>query len=103
MLAKDLLPWGHVTYYCYEWRDSGLFARIDAILAQKVREHEGETEPPSVIAIDSQTVKATAVGSKKGFGPNKKIKGRKRTIMIDKFGCILFANGMCSIDCRYGN
>ena len=41
--------------------------------------------------IDSQSVKTTESGGVSGFDAGKKIKGRKRNIMTDTLGLLLFA------------
>ena len=41
--------------------------------------------------IDSQSVKTTESGGVSGFHAGKKIKGRKRHIMTDTLGLLLFA------------
>jgi transposase len=90
MLPKDFPAWGHVSNYYYTWKKRGLFARINAELVQLVRAKSGHDAEPSVIVVDSQSVKTTAVGGEKGFDPHKRVKGRKRTTVVDTLGCILF-------------
>lgn len=90
MLPKEFPAWGHVTYYYYQWRNDGTWEQINTILRRNLRTQAGHDPEPSVAALDSQSVKATEMGGEKGFDPHKQIKGRKRTLLVDTFGFILF-------------
>lgn len=45
---------------------------------------------PSVAIIDSQSVATSEMGGEKGFNPHKQVKGRKRNILVDTLGLLLF-------------
>ena len=91
MLPKDFPPVSTVQGYFYAWRDTGLWQGINHLLVMSARELEGREASPSAGVIDSQSVKTTESGGVCGYDAGKKIKGRKRHIMTDTLGLLLFA------------
>jgi transposase len=85
-LPKDFPPFTTVQNRFYAWRDSGLWEQIVSVLVMAVREAEGRNAAPTVIIVDSQSVKTTEAGGPKGYHAGKKIKGRKRHIAVDTLG-----------------
>jgi putative transposase len=66
--------------YLRAWRESGLFAQINAVLREFDRFLSGRAPHPSAIIIDSQSVKSSESGSLRGFDSAKRVWGCKRQI-----------------------
>ena len=91
MLPNDYPPWQTVYYHFRNWKRNGLIAQVHDSLAEMTRVKSGKQAQPTVGIIDSQSVKTTSVGGEfRGYDAGKKTKGRKRHIVVDTMGLIIF-------------
>lgn len=72
----------------------GIWESLNQALVREVRRSTGGAEAPSLGIIDSQSVRVGEKGAQIGVDGFKKVKGRKRTIVVDVLGLVL--------NCRVG-
>jgi transposase len=90
-LPHDLPAWSAVFYYFTLWRKDGLDQRIQELLRCQVRERARRLVDPSLVILDTQSVRAAAGVPKTttGLDANKKVSGRKRGLAVDVLGLII--------------
>ena len=97
-MYKSHLP--IILYYYYSWQRQGIWEQVLTYLLKIVRKELGDEPSPSVVALDSQSVKSVPfVSQDKGIDGNKRINGRKRHIVVDKHGLPL-AVGVSAANCH---
>jgi transposase len=64
--SADVPPFTTVQDHFYVWRDSGLWEQIVSVLVMAVREAEGRDAAPTVVIVDSQSVKTPEAGGPRG-------------------------------------
>lgn len=80
-------PWETVYYHFRKMKRNGIWEQLLQTLVNLERKRQGKEESPSLLAIDSQSVKTVQfMANEIGIDGNKKINGRKRTILVDTLG-----------------
>lgn len=80
-------PWQTVFYYFTQFKHRGIWENIlDAIVVNE-RKRQGRQDTPSLLAIDSQSVKKVQFTNEEtGIDGGKNVNGRKKTILVDTLG-----------------
>jgi transposase len=86
-LESKYPPWQSVYYYFRKWQKTGLWEQILEALVVKERKRQTRQESPSLLAVDSQSVKTVNfVSLDTGIDGAKKLNGRKRHLAVDTLG-----------------
>lgn len=88
-LPNDFPPWRTVYGYFIDWGSNakgGMFHRLHRCCYFKARKLVGRNHYPSVVIVDSQSVKTGKMGGVRGYDGGKHVKGRKRHTAVDTLG-----------------
>ncbi len=88
-IEQKNLPWKTVYYYFQKWKKDGTLEGLNSRLNQRERKSQNKEPTPSLVCIDSQSIKVSCfISEDKGIDGNKKINGRKRHILVDTLGLV---------------
>ena len=89
-LPRNFPKWTIVYYYFRHWQKDGTIEILNMYLVELERQAWDKEATPSIICLDSQSVKsAPMVKEGRGLDPFKKVNGRKRHTASDTLGLIL--------------
>jgi transposase len=89
MLPTNFPKWQLVYYYYSKWANLDYFDLLLEKVRNKVRIKMGQNSEPSLGIMDSQTVRWGNNRALNSFDGNKKIKGIKRHVVVDKNGFLI--------------
>ena len=98
MLPSHFAPWELVYYYYRKWAFLGEFDLLLNNLREEVRSQRGQNAEASVGIMDSQSVHWDDNRSLNGIDGNKKVKGIKRHVEVDKNGFPVMVTIACVHD-----
>ena len=89
MLPLDFPKWQLVYYYYKKWADHCHFDLLLEKIREKVRVKQGQRAAVSLGILDSQSVRWGNNRSLNSYDGNKKVKGIKRHVVVDKNGFLV--------------
>lgn len=88
-LKSYSMCWQVVYYYFRKWQSDGTLLRLNDNLNRIERKRQGKKDTPSLLCIDTQSVKAAPfVSEQRGIDGNKRVNGRKRHLLVDTLGLV---------------
>jgi transposase len=80
-------PWQTVFYHFTQFKQRGIWENILDSVVVNERKRQDRDDTPSLLAIDSQSVKKVQFSCQEtGIDGGKNVNGRKRTILVDTLG-----------------
>lgn len=89
MLPSHFPQWQLLYYYYRKWAEQADFELLLSDLRESVRFKRGQNKQASVGIMDSQSVRWGNNCSLNGIDGNKKVKGIKRHVVVDKNGFLI--------------
>lgn len=85
-LPNDFPPHQTVRRWFDCWHRDGTVKRVNDAIRRLLRRSAGREETPSLLIIDSLSIKTHEGGEERGYDGGKKVSGRKRHIAVDTLG-----------------
>lgn len=89
MLPREFPPWDNVYKTFRRWGLQGKFEQMHDPLRALWRDRKDRDGSPSAAILDSQSTRSSPQGGDSGFDAGKKVKGRKRSLIVDTLGLLL--------------
>ena len=89
MLPVNFAKWQLVYYYYKKWSDLEQFDLLLSKLRERIRKKMGQNAEASLGILDSQSVRWGNNMALNSYDGNKKVKGIKRHIVVDKNGFLI--------------
>src|SRR5271157_5488212 len=86
LLPREFPRPGTVYHYFRAWKDAGVLAELQRALHEQARLSRGRLPCPSVVILDSRSVKTTERGGTRGFDGHKRSKGANATCSWTPWG-----------------
>lgn len=90
LLPHDFGPWQTVYGYLRTWKRIHLWETLHDTLRGYVRVQAGKRTQPTAAILDSQTVRSADHAGPRGYDAAKKTTGRKRHLLVDTLGLLLW-------------
>lgn len=81
--------WDNVYKTFRRWSAAGKFEQLHDRLRAQWREREGRAAAPTAAVLDAQSTRSSPQGGEHGYDAGKKVKGRKRSLVVDALGLLL--------------
>ena len=89
MLPLGFPHWDNVYKTFRRWSAQGKFEAMHDRLRAQWRQREARDAAPTAAVLDAQSTRHSPQGGEHGFDAGKKIKGRKRSLVVDTLGLLL--------------
>lgn len=90
MLPGEFPNWSAVNGIYRHWIQSGVWEQIHRGLLEQLRRASGRKSRPTVVFVDSQSVRTAEGGIERGYDGGKKITGCKRHLAVETL-CLIVA------------
>jgi transposase len=89
MLPQGFPHWDNVYKTFRRWSSQGKFEQMHDRLRSQWRQREERDANPTAAVLDAQSTRHSPQGGEHGYDAGKKVKGRKRSLIVDTLGLLL--------------